>query len=302
MSTPVVAVLGSSGFVGREVCEGLRRRGAVVLPVLAPRLTTPARDLEGLAEQGLTAQCIAGLASQLQGADVVINAAGVADASHGGSDALYGANSLLPLVVAAAVPSGARYVHVSSAAVQGPRRVLDETTETAPFSAYSHSKALAEQALVSFPNAVIFRPTSVHGSGRAVTRRLSDFMAAPWASVAGAGDRPTPQVLVENVGDAIAFTAVEKGQPPRVVLQPSEGLTTGKLVTLLGGRSPKRIPAVIGRLGVKTLSWCGRRSSRLASVGRRVEMLWFGQGQVEGWLASQAWSPVVGEEGWRRLR
>jgi len=30
-------------------------------------------------------------------------------------------------------------------------------------------------------------------------------------------------------------------------------------------------------------------------------MMWFGQGQSEGWL-QQRWSPPVGIEGWEQLR
>lgn len=302
MTSLRVAVVGASGFVGREVCEGLRRRGAVVTAVSAPRLTTALRDAESMVAQASSVDGFDDLVAQLRGVEAVINAAGLSDAGHADSDALYGANSLLPLVIAAAAPSGVRFVHVSSAAVQGRRPVLDETPETAAFSGYSRSKALAEQGLATFLNVVIYRPTSVHGVGRAVTQRLSRFMTSPLASVAGWGDRPTPQVLVENVGDAIAYVALVNVEPPRIVLHPSEGLTTGALAAVLGGRPPRRVPLVIGRPVVNSLTWAGRRSSRLASIGRRLEMLWFGQDQVTGWLHDQAWSPVAGDERWRSLR
>ena len=143
-----------------------------------------------------------------------MNAAGLVSPDSAADDALFGANVLLPLVIlrAAERAQAARVIHLSSAAVQGRRGVLDESAATSPFSPYSRSKALGEAALLSYvakvagvqsPEVVIVRATSVQGVGRATTRQLRRLARSPMASVARPGDRPTVvsslQGLVEFV-------------------------------------------------------------------------------------------------------
>jgi nucleoside-diphosphate-sugar epimerase len=240
------------------------------------------------------------LAESLEGCDVVVNAAGVATAT-GHGDSLFGANALLPGLLVAVAPSNARFVHVSSAAVQGRLRVLNETEERAPFSPYSLSKSLGEQVvLATRPGAVCYRPTSVHGPGRDVTRSLVRVLKSPLASVAGTGELPSPQVRVENVGDAVALLATTEEAPPRVVLHPSEGMTTGNLVRILGGREPLRMPWGLARAAVAVAFFVGRAVPASAGVARRLEMLWFGQGQGPSWL-SERWSPDKGIDSWKEL-
>jgi UDP-glucose 4-epimerase len=298
-----VAVLGASGFVGAAASDALRTRGAVVVPVPAPRLTSAASSVAGLdADLGTPAgkAAVEALRAALEGCDAVVNAAGMASATGHHGPELVGANALLPLVVARARPPGVRLVHVSTAAVQGRRRVLDESLERAPFSPYSESKSLGEEALDDDPDVVLFRPTSVHGAGRDTTRTLVRALSSPAASVAGRGDGPTPQVLVQNVGDAIAFVTLSAEAPPRVVLQPSDQLTVAGLVRLLGDREPLHMPYRLARLVVSAVAALGRLSGPVAGASRRLEMMWFGQDQVPGWLDTR-WSPVVGSSGWKEL-
>lgn len=298
-----VAVLGATGFVGAAVAQALKNHGAHVVAVRAPRMTSDATSAAAL-ERELGSppvnSIIARLSKDLAECAVVVNAAGVAAATRGLTPELVGANALLPLVVAAARPPGMRYVHVSSAAVQGRRPVLDETSELAPFSPYSQSKALAEQALADRPHVVFYRPTSVHGPGREVTKALIRVLSSPLATVAGRGEGPTPQVLVENVADGIAFVSLCREVPPRVILHPGEGLTVGELVRRLGGREPRHVPERLAHLVVDAGSRLGRHHSAVAGVTRRVEMMWFGQKQDEGWL-QQNWNPPVGREGWNQM-
>lgn len=299
-----VVVLGGSGFVGGAVVKALERRGASVRSVGSPRLRSAHRDLAGLASeltQAPVSDVIADLRRSLSGATVVVNAAGLAAATADG-DVLYGADALLPGVVAAAVPQGARFVHVSSAAVQGRRLILDETTEVAPFSPYSAAKALGEQLVLRRGGeTVAFRPTSVHGRDRQVTTTLRRVLSSPVASVAGIGDSPTPQVLVGNAGDAIAFVSLARDSPPSVVLQPAEGLTTGDLVRLLGAREPWHVPVPLARAIVGSLAMAGRSSGRIAGIARRLEMMWFGQPQQVGWLDGR-WTAPLEREAWKELR
>lgn len=299
--TKVVGLLGSTGFVGRHVASALAAEGAIVRPVTAPRLLTQARDVDALVhEADSRAVEREALRTQLSGCDAVINAAGVADAV-GQGNALFGANALLPAVAGLAAPQ-VRFVHVSSAAVQGRRAVLDETEEYLPFSPYSNSKALGEQALHRVaPHACCYRPTSVHGAGRQVTAKLARLLGGPFASAAGAGDRPTPQVLVSNVAAVASFLALGDEPLPRAVLHPWEGLTTGGLVRRLGGRDPKQVPDMVARAVVRAAFSAGRASSGIVGQARRLEMLWFGQEQAIGWLEGRV-NVLDFDSAWEALR
>lgn len=298
-----VAVLGASGFVGSHVVTALAERGVDVRRVRAPRLTTTARTAEDLMVELSRPDVVAEterLRAELADAAAVVNAAGLAHATGAGDD-LFGANALLPAVVADAAPAGIRFVHVSSAAVQGRIDPLDETLQRAPFSPYSTSKALGEELAGRRPGTVCFRPTSVHGADRKVTRSLYRVVSSPLASVAGRGDGPSPQVLVENVADAVAHVVLLQQAPPGIVLQPWEGLTVGGLVRAFGGREPRHIWPWLARTVVLLLGAVGTVFSPAAGIARRLEMLWFGQRQVAGWLTTTGWSAPMGRQRWKDM-
>ncbi|MFD2082494.1 Nucleoside-diphosphate-sugar epimerase [Actinopolymorpha cephalotaxi] len=302
-----VAVIGASGFVGAAISSQLRRSGFDVREVAAPRVAFSGANCEALLMQAsLRDDLTEELSQTVAGADCVVNAAGIADATGADWPALCGANALLPILVHLACRAAGtkRFVHVSSAAVQGRTRRLDESTLRYPFSAYSRSKALAEETLErmdSGPSTVLFRPTSVHGPNRSVTRRLARLASSKATSVAGKGENPTPQVQVDNVGAAVAFVATCTDTPPEIILQPWEGLTTGELLRILGGREPRHVPTSVARSLVLAARWAGTHHLQIAGQARRLEMVWFGQDQDSGWLTAKGWRPPVGPEGWQEL-
>lgn len=312
-STPVIAVLGARGFVGEAVVAAASSAGLEVRRVAAPRLVTSARTVPELtADAASRTPQVAELAGELQGARLVVNAAGIADASAAESDGLFGANALLPVMVRAACAEAgvSAFTHLSSAAVQGRTRRLTETSEVAPFSPYSASKALAEQALLGVavdvgdrdePRVRVYRATSVQGRDRAITQRLSSLASSRWASVARPGDRPTPQILVENLADGVLF-ATTRDDAPALLLHPHEGLTTEGLLVALGGRRPHHVPASLARMMLAVGYALGSRVPRAASTARRLEMLWFGQEQDDVWLQRQEWTPPRGPSSWIELR
>lgn len=284
-------VLGSTGFIGSAVCTGLRAAGITVRTVPAPRLESSAEDSPGLlAEAAALADVRAELAAAFAGASVVVNAAGLATPGGTDSPALRGANSLLPLVVADAADAAGlrRFVHLSSAAVQGHRPFLDETSYVQPFSAYSRSKALGERALADRRggncSAVTIRATSVQGPSRPTTANLARLAASPFSSVAGTGKAPSPVSSVDSLVQFISAVGLYDGDVPAVVLQPWERSTVAGVLEAAGGRKPVRLPAWLCRSAL----WCGYRLSSLAGERlhgplRRLEMMWFGQRQVSGW-------------------
>jgi nucleoside-diphosphate-sugar epimerase len=303
----VAAVVGASGFVGSAVVRALEADGATVVAVAAPRLRTGERDPDALVRHAADLSG-SGLDDALRGADVVVIAAGVPDATGSDVDQLVGAHALLPAAVfAAAHRAGVRrVVHVSSGAVQGAAEVLDESPHRAPESPYAVSKALGEEVLDRLARSagmelVIYRPPSVQGPGRRVTERIVALARSPLRSVAGNGHSPSPQALVGNVGAAVAALCALPGVPPYVI-HPWEGITSGSLLELLGaGRRPRRIPAVLARSAVRLARATLGRTAGGEGTVRRIEVLWFGQRQAPSWLTAQGWVPPVGAEGWTRL-
>ncbi|MET7375516.1 NAD-dependent epimerase/dehydratase family protein [Micromonospora arida] len=308
-SRPVkkVAVLGSSGFVGRAVVAELRSRGVEVQPVATPRLSWPLT--EALRNDSVPADLhrdvVNALAAQLDTAHVVINTAGLPDGSAPDSAGLYGGNALLPTLVAraSALVNADRLVHVSSAAAQGAM-ALDETSRTMPFSPYSRSKAIGERLLQREDriDAVIYRSTWVHDVDRPNTRALIRLAQSRMSCVAGDGTAPTPQVLIDDVATAIVHLGLVNGPVPPIVLQPSNGMTTGLLLRLLGGREPLHLPPRVAWSATRCLSVYGRTSLNANAHARRVDMLLFGKRQVPGWLADQGLAPKLRPDAWERLR
>lgn len=300
-----VVVLGANGFVGSAVVGALAARGEVARPVRAPRLF-PVGTLRPEAIVDDYAAVIDDLADSFHGADTVINAAGNPDASSRDLAKLVGANAILPAVVAAAgIRAGVgRLVHVSSAVVQGRAAVLDESARTESFSAYSRSKEAGEQLLATIEGVqvVIYRPPSVHGADRRITRALSALASSPLSSVAGAGLLPTPQAHIVNVGDAIAYLATCRQRPPLVVIHPWEGFTTSSFLRLLGRRRPIGLPASLARTIVRVVRCVSYVVPALSAHSRRLELVWFGQHQASSWLELQEdWAAPAKEEAWRDL-
>lgn len=303
--TTVVAVLGASGFVGGAVCSALERAGAHVVRLKAPRLPgRPVNTSHALSEyEHATAVALSG---QFANVDVVINAAGNPDASSEDSLGLIGANALLPGVCARAceIAGVRRFIHVSSAVVQGDRPILDETENVAPFSAYATAKVLGERfALSTAPDITcVYRPASVHGSDRRISRFLTRLSRSSFASVARSGLDPTPQTLVQNVADALSFLALYIGPLPRIVAHPWEGHTTADLLTLLSdGQRPLMLPRWLCTAVVRFAKELGRIAPVIATNARRLEMLWFGQQVGQTWLDAAGWRPAASDEQWRAL-
>jgi putative NADH-flavin reductase len=304
----VVALVGASGFVGSAVKHHLEQVGHFVRPIKSPRLMTGVREVTRLIEQAQTSVHAEEIAVQLRGVDAVVNAAGNPDASSPDADALFGANALLPRIVAEASSAASvpRMIHVSSAVVQNDRPVLDESEELFPFSPYSASKVAGEEVLRMSPvdgsSVTRYRPPSVHALSRRVTRRVAKIASSPLASVAAPGTQPSPQALLTNVAAAIGYLATCEPLPPPVVVHPWEGLTAEDVMLVLGGgRKPKRLPQALARALVTSARLAGRAIPPAASNARRVELLWLGQRQAASWLTSQGWAPPEGIEAWREL-
>lgn len=290
-----VGLLGAGGFVGGHVRKALRSGDVDVTAVRAPRLVPDADSLRTEAQEAY-------LSDQLAACDVVVNAAGVADAAGSSRDMEWANHRLPGLLAQVTARLGVRLVHVSSTAVQGRRPMLDSSTEYAPFSPYSASKAAGEQAVLAHSStACVYRPPGVHGPDRAVTQKLVGLARGPLATVASPGHQNTPQALIENVADAIAFLATTEEELPLIVHHPSEGLTVSSLLHLLGGRPPRRIPQSLASVAINAAFLAGRARPGLEGHARRLEMLLVGQEQAPSWLTAVGWRPPYGTGRWAEL-
>lgn len=309
------AVVGASGFVGKGIIDALKGLGnSEVRSIKAPRLfshaiTTAHSVLEVLRTDLVVRDAVEELVSAFRGVDVVVNAAGVAAPNAAASKQLFGANSLLPLVIAEAARRAgvAKFIHLSSAAVQGNKDSLDESASVNPFSPYSQSKALAEQTLEIWRNAqsgedtsqpnsslkvVVIRATSVQGSGRKTSNVLARIANSRLASVAKPGTQPSVVSSLQGLSEFVKTVGIYPGTVPPILIQPWEGASALEILELAGdGRTPLKIPRSLARVGVSSLKMFGRLHPGLIGIARRLEVMWFGQDQVPGWAVDNGLVP-----------
>ena len=301
----IAAVLGSTGFVGRALCDEIVGHGWKVLRIRSPRLlATMQREGSLYVEFDEFEGIIGELVSRFEGVNVVVNAAGLARPSGRDVSTLFGANALLPIIVGEAFRrSGVeRFIHVSSASVQGDSETLDESDNYSATTTYAQSKALGEQRLLaaSTPGVTILRPTSVHGPDRRLTQQLARFARSPLSSVMAPGENPTPQVLNTNVAAVVSFLCRVPSNPPPIVLQPWEGWTTSSFLRVLSGRQPRQVPQGFATASLRMTAMLSKLFP-VRAQHRRLEILWIGQKQSPGWLESVGYRTVHGSEEWESL-
>lgn len=294
------AVVGSSGFVGSALVSHLRERGESVTELTAPRLTLSPRvsNATDIAELAHSLPELSEFTESLRGNDVVVNAAGLATPDSSASKELFGANALLPSMIAysADIAGAERVLHISSAAVQGRRAILDESLESFPFSPYSQSKALGERAFLATGTGeirakrIIIRATSVQGVGRRTTESLQRIARSPLATVARPGSQPTVVSSIDGLVDLIVRVSTSSKPVGPIVLQPWEGFSVRDVLRCAGGKEPLLLPRWLCQAILLSTKLLGRAVPAISGIGRRVEMMWFGQRQASSY--SDVFIPV----------
>jgi nucleoside-diphosphate-sugar epimerase len=284
-------VVGGSGFIGSALCEEIQRSGHVVVSLPAPRLaidpSASALEILATARREAAGPSGAALEAEFAGVDVVINAAGRPHPDSRSDPELFGANALLPVLLALACQSHGvpRYVHLSSAAVQGRSPRLDDSRRRHPFSPYSLSKARGEEALEilaestkSATSVGIIRATSVQGEGRATTENLYHFARSRLASVAFPGTAPSPVSFVSSLATFVVYLGEREEPLPLCSVQPWEGLSVHDVLTAFGASRPTVLPQFFCRSTVTMFFALARVGlTRFSGLARRLEVLWFGQ-------------------------
>lgn len=282
-------VVGASGFVGRGISEAIESAGYPVSKCTAPRLSA---DSDWSAERVVESMSdfvgeIEWLADRFSDHDIVVNAAGLATPGAPDSRSLFGANSVLPVVVllAARRAGVSRYIHISSAAVQGRRRELDSSWDHQPFSPYSRSKAVAEASLRLVlddadleTDVRIVRATSIQDDTRETTKQLIRFARSPFASVAAPGGAHSPVSTLGGLADFVLAIGADPVREFSVSVQPWEGLTVQDVIRKYGMKEPLRLPASLCHFALEIGYLLAKlRFPGIESIVRRAEVLWFGQ-------------------------
>lgn len=301
-------VIGATGFVGRAVIdkalsEGHHVHSTRIRVEAGPGVDSPVNDWPKHFSETYKA-----LVQAFADAEVVINAAGVADPNAPASAELTAANVVLPVLAAQAARERGipRLVHVSSAAVQGRQDPLDEEAAWRPFSPYSQSKADAEKLLLRMhenykQNLVIYRATSVHGPDRPLTKRFAAAARQRFVPVCLRGAVPLPVALWRNLGGGIVHAA-SASDVKGIVCQPSEGVTAAELwrafnpdVRLVS------LPLAATKAGLAAFRGLGRVKPSLEANIRRLELLLLGQHIEATKLVHSGYRPTAGPEAWREL-
>jgi len=307
-STPTVAIVGGTGLVGRA-CASRIVQHYNVKTVAAPRLEYSGPNAPpSVIEAALSnTDVIATLSASFEGCTAVVNASGLAAPLAPASAVLSGANALTPATIgiAAARAGVRRLIHISSAAVQGRRRVLDDSANLEPATPYGCSKALGESTLealrTDYPalEIVIYRPTSVLFPERDVTRHLGRTLRRKVVPIAGTGDAPQPFILPQQLASAVMLL-LNHDSPPARCVHPMEGPTVSQLVRGLGRPwLVLPIPLVVFRIAAAIL-----RMTRVSSAGgiaRRIELFALGQEVRGDALMGAGYAPEFALEDYGRL-
>lgn len=310
-----LAVVGASGFVGQAVREAAASAGYAVKPVRL-RVQDP-HGAAGTSHPGdwhrRFSSAYQTLLHAFEDVDAVVNSAGVADPQAATSPSLRAANVVLPALIARAVhvTGVGRFLHVSSAAVQGRRDPLDEQAAWQPFSPYSQSKADAEKLLLSGewappdqaqpPNIVLYRATSIHGPDRPLTRTLAHVANGPLVPVCRRGDVPLPVALRHNLGAGVVH-AVATQNLNGIALQPAEGITAAQLWRVFNPNVRLlNLPVTLGRLGLSAMRSFGTLHPKADAMARRLELLLLGQSVHAEKLPASGFRVPDPMPAWRQL-
>jgi UDP-glucose 4-epimerase len=251
MTTPLIALTGGTGFIGRHLLRELPRRGyrlrALLRRPAALPVECPSAIIGDLARPR-------NMASALADADIVIHSAGLARAMSGLPEddyRLFNTEATIGLARAAQKAGTRRFIFLSSIRAQsGPTapEILTEAMEPRPTDPYGRSKLAAEQGLGQLDlDWVALRLVLVYGPG--VTGNMARLMRLArtrWPLPLGSLAARRSLVSLDTLTAAIvcALEAREDLRRPLIVAEP-DPLTVGEMIAALRrglGRRPGLMP------------------------------------------------------------
>jgi nucleoside-diphosphate-sugar epimerase len=254
-----IVVTGASGFIGRQLCETLLRRGdQVVAAVRSGNALIPA-GVERRNTGDLRVR--ADLQDVLQGADALVHLAARAhvmrESASDPERAFFEANLEVTrhLAQQAAAAAVRRFVFLSSVKVNGERtleRPFTEADTPGPEDAYGRSKWAAEQALFEIAaesglEIVVLRPPLVYGPGvKANFLRLLKLVAREVPLPLAGVQNKRSLVSVWNLCDLMALCLHHPAAAGETFLvSDQEDLSTPELIHILADalrRRPRMFP------------------------------------------------------------
>src|SRR5690242_2721204 len=247
----LIALTGSTGFIGRHLLRELPKRGHRLSVLLRRPAEAPMDAASAVIGDLARPQ---NMSAALEGVDAVIHSAGIAAGMSGVPEDDYRAlntEATIELARASRRAGAKRFVFLSSIRAQcGPaaEAVQTEATEPAPTDAYGKSKLAAERGLAELDlDWVALRAVLVYGPGhKGNMARLAALARSPWPlPVAGLAARRSVLAL-DNLAAAIdtVLAAPTPLRRPLIAADP-QALTIAEIIAAMReglGRRPNVFP------------------------------------------------------------
>lgn len=274
----LVAITGATGFVGSHIADELHRRGHRVRCLLRP--SSNVRWIEGKPyERHLCSfDDTDSLKLAISGSDAVVHVAGVIAARSLAEfmDGNLGVTKrMLEATAQVAGSSFVRFLHVSSMAVCGPARSLeeplDEDSPLEPITPYGISKKAAEEAVSAMSSTLpttIVRPPAVYGERDEATLSFFRAVAAGIVPLIGFSPKWVSLVHVRDLARGIVDALESNATVGRTYFVSSDEFYTWKQIGMCTAAIMRcrAIPVVIPHWVVLTIAaisgWIGHLRGR----------------------------------------
>jgi nucleoside-diphosphate-sugar epimerase len=252
MNAPLIALTGSTGFIGKYLLAELPKRGFRVRVLLRRPSEVPAGAASAVIGDIASPH---NMAAALRDVDMIVHSAGLAHAMSGQPEDDYRAintQATINLARAAERAGVKRFVFLSSIRAQsGPtaQGILTEDQEPRPTDPYGRSKLEAEKGLSELGiDWVALRPVLVYGPGmKGNMAALLRLAQSPWPLPLGGLKAKRSLLSLDNLVSAVDAALRAEGplRRPFIVADP-EPVSAPEMVAALRkglGRTPGLIPA-----------------------------------------------------------